>query len=71
MLESVVLTHHGVVVALQTLVQLTDSSTVAVFVAAALRRAVLPDEAEVAATHSGRHTRAVHTALKTHRLTVA
>ena len=61
-------THDGVVVALQALVWPADAGTVAVLVAAALGRAVLPHKAKVTLTHPRRHARPVQTALHALRL---
>lgn len=43
--------HHGVVVALQTDIGLGQAGAVTVLIAAALRRAAVPDKAEMAAAH--------------------
>lgn len=64
-------THDGVVVALEANIRVVNASAVAVFVAAALRRAVLADKPKVALAHPRGHTRAVHAALCTHRLALA
>lgn len=64
-------THHSVVFTLQTLVRLRHSFTVAVFVTATLRRAVVPHKAKVTLTHSRGHAGPVDTALSAHRLTLA
>lgn len=59
-----------VILALQTGVQLRDAFTVAVFVTAALRWAVLPNKPEVTLTHSWRHAGAVDASLCAHGLTL-
>lgn len=54
---------HGVIVALETNVWFVNTSTVAVFVAAALRGTVVPHEAKMTPANSWGHTCPVHTAL--------
>lgn len=56
--------------ALQANVWFVNTSTVAVFVAAALGGAVIPHKAKVTLANSWGHTRPVNTALCTHRLTL-
>lgn len=63
-------TYYGVVVALQANIWFVNTSAVAVFVAAALRRTVIPDESKVALASSRRHASPVHTALGTDWLTL-
>lgn len=63
-------TYHGVIVTLQTNIWLVDTSTVAVFVAATLRGAVIPYKAKVTLANSRGYACAVHTALCTHGLTL-
>ena len=63
-------TYNGVIVALETNIWLVNTSTVAVFVAAALRGAVFPHKAKVTPANSRGHARPIHTALCTHRLTL-
>lgn len=61
---------YGVIVALETNIWLVNTSAVAVFVAAALRRAIIPHKAKVTLTNSWRHACPIHTALCTHWLTL-
>ena len=63
-------TYNGVIVALKTNIWFVYTSTVAVFVAAALRRAVIPHKAKVTLANSRGHACPVHTALCTHWLTL-
>lgn len=56
--------------ALETNVWLVYTSTVAVFVAAALRGAVVSNKTKVTLAHSGGHACSIHTALCTHWLTL-
>lgn len=63
-------THNGVIVALEANVWFVNTSTVAVFVAAALRGTVIPHKSKVTVALSWWHTCPVHTALCTHWLTL-
>ncbi len=63
-------TYNGVIVALKANIWFVNTSAVAVFVAAALRGAVVPHESKVTLANSRGHTRPVHTALCTHWLTL-
>lgn len=61
---------HGVIVTLQTNIWFVNTSTVAVFVAAALRGAVIPYKAKVTLANSRGCACPIHTALCTHWLTL-
>lgn len=61
-------TYYGVIVALKTNIWFVNTCTVAVFVAAALRGAVVPHEAKVTLTNSWGHARPIDTALCTNGL---
>lgn len=63
-------TYYGIVVALQANIWLTNTSTVAVFVAAALRGTVIPHKSKVTLANSWGYARPVHAALCTHWLTL-
>lgn len=63
-------TYYGVIMALQTNVWLIHTSAVAMFVAAALRGAVVSNKTEVTLAYSRGHTCSIHTALCTHWLTL-
>lgn len=63
-------TYYGVIMTLKTNIWFVNTSTVAVFVAAALGGAVIPHKAKVTLANSWGHTRSVNTALCTHRLTL-
>lgn len=56
--------------ALEANIWFANASTVAVFVAAALRGAVIPHKSKVTLANSWGHARPVHTALCTHWLTL-
>lgn len=63
-------TYYGVIVALKTNIWFVNTCTVAVFVAAALRGAVVPHKTKVALTNSWGHARPIDTALCTNGLTL-
>ena len=63
-------TYYGVIVALKANIWFADTSAVAVFVAAALRRAVFPHKSKVTLANSWGHARPVHTTLCTNWLTL-
>lgn len=63
-------THFGVIVAFEANIWFADTSAVAVFVAAALRGAVIPHKSKMTLANSRRRARPVHTALCTHWLTL-
>ena len=63
-------THYGVIVALEANIRFVNSSAVAVFVAAALRGAVISHKSKVTLAHSWGHARPIYTALGTHWLTL-
>lgn len=63
-------TYNGVIVALNANIWFVNTSTVAVFVAAALRGTVISHKSKVTLTHSWRHACPVHTPLCAHWLTL-
>lgn len=63
-------TYDGVIVTLEAYIWFVNTRAVAVLVAAALRRTVIPDESKVTLANPGGHTCPIHTALRTHWLTL-
>lgn len=63
-------TYYGVIVALKANIWFADPSAVAVFVAATLRGAVIPNKSKVTLANSWGNACPVHTALCTHWLTL-
>lgn len=63
-------TYNSVIVALKTHIWFANTSAVAVFVAAALRGAVISHKSKVTPANSWRHACPVHTALSAHWFTL-